>query len=93
MRPLAVIGCIFGLIAWWQSRESVFLVGAGLMLANWPWTLLGIMPTNNALMAIAPADATSEVRELIVKWGTVHGVRSAGGTFATISFLFGCLSN
>ncbi len=56
--PLAVVGCIFGLIAWWQARELGFLVGAVLMIANWPWTLLGIMPTNNALMEIDPADTT-----------------------------------
>src|SRR5258708_33001926 len=44
--PLAVAGCIFGLIAWWHARELGFLVGAALMMANWPWTLLGMMATN-----------------------------------------------
>ncbi len=53
--PLAVVGCLCGLIAWWQTRELGFLVGAVLMILNWPWTLLVIMPTNNALTAINPA--------------------------------------
>jgi hypothetical protein len=91
--PLALVGCIFGLIAWWQTRELGFLVGAVLLIANWPWTLLGIMPTNNALMAIDPADTTPQTRALIVKWGTLHAVRSVLGSLATIAFLLGCVSN
>ncbi len=89
--PLAVVGCIFGLIAWWQTRELGFLVGAALMIANWPWTLLVIMPTNNALMAIDPADTTPQSRALIVKWGTLHAVRSVLGSLAMIAFLVGCI--
>ena len=91
--PLAVVGCIFGLIAWWQARELGFLVGAVLLIANWPWTLLGIMPTNSALMAIDPLDTTPQTRALIVKWGTLHAVRSVLGSLATIAFLLGCVSN
>ena len=87
--PLAVVGCIFGLIAWWQARELGFLVGAVLLIANWPWTLLGIMPTNNALMATDPADTTPQTRALIVKWGTLQAVRSALGSLATTAFLLG----
>jgi Domain of unknown function (DUF1772) len=90
--PLAVVGCIFGLSAWWQAGETGFLIGAILMIANWPWTLLGIMPTNNALMAIDPADPVPQTRALIVKWGALHAVRSALGSLATIAFLFGCIS-
>ena len=91
--PLAVIGCIFGLIAWWQGRELGFLVGAVLMIANWPWTLLGIMPTNKALMAIDLADASPQTRALVLKWGTLHAVRSALGLFATIAFLLAGVSS
>ncbi len=90
--PLALVGCIFGMIAWWYAREASFLVGAILMIANWPWTLLGILPTNNALMATAPMNATPQTRSLIVKWGILHGVRSGLGLLATIAFLAGCIS-
>ena len=90
--PLAVIGCLCGLIAWWQTRELGFLAGAILIIANWPWTLIGIMPTNNALMATDPAKTSPQTRALIVKWGSLHAVRTTLGTLATMAFLWGCLS-
>ena len=90
--PLAVVGCIFGLTAWWQAGEIGFLFGAILMIANWPWTLLGILPTNNTLMAIDAANPVPQVRALIVKWGALHAVRSALGSLATIAFLVALIS-
>ena len=56
---LALVGFVLGAVAWWQTGELAFMAGALLMLANWPWTLLAIMPTNNILMAtdLAAADA------------------------------------
>lgn len=85
--PLAIIGCLFGLLAWWQAKELGFLIGAILMIANWPWTLLAIMPTNNALMATDPAAATARTRDLIVKWGWLHAARTGLGAAATLAFL------
>ena len=41
---LAIIGFLLGAAAWWLSGTLAFLLGAVLMLANWPWTLFGIMP-------------------------------------------------
>jgi hypothetical protein len=90
--PLALIGGVLGLIAWWQTGFLVFLIGALLIVANWPWTLLAIMPTNNALMATDVSNANAQTRELIVKWGGFHAVRSALGALATIAFLLGCVS-
>ena len=90
--PLALAGCLLGLIAWWQTGFLAFLIGAVLIVANWPWTLLGIMPTNNILMATDVANTNAQTRELIVKWGGLHAVRSALGAAATIAFLIGCVS-
>ena len=52
--PLAVLGFLLGLLAWWQSGDWRSLLGALLLIANWPYTLIAIMPTNNKLMAISP---------------------------------------
>jgi hypothetical protein len=91
--PLALVGCLLGLIAWWQTTQIGFLVGAVAMLAPWPWTLIGIKPTNDALLATATEQAGPQTRALIVKWGALHGVRTALGVLATVAFLLACLAH
>ena len=49
--PLALVGLCSGLIAWWQASHAGFLIGAIAMIAPWPWTLFGIKPVNDALLA------------------------------------------
>jgi Domain of unknown function (DUF1772) len=85
--PLAVIGFLFGALAAWQTGNWWWLVGAVVLLANWPFTIFGIMPTNNKLMVIDPSAATPEVRQLVETWGYLHAGRSALGAVATLIFL------
>src|SRR6202040_4354202 len=42
--PLALLGGLLGLIAWWETSHSGFLIGAIAILAPWPRTLIGIKP-------------------------------------------------
>lgn len=86
--PLAVIGFVLGVTAWWLSGQWLWLLGAILLVANWPFTLLGIMPTNNRLMAMQSASAEPDMRALIVRWGGLHAGRSALGALATLVFLW-----
>jgi len=86
--PLAIVGFGLALISWWLSGNWRWIVGALLMIANWPYTLLGIMPTNHRLEAIPPDKAGPEVRALIRKWGGLHAVRSGFGALATLAFLW-----
>jgi uncharacterized membrane protein len=90
--PLALIGFLLGLLAWWQTANWMWLLGALVLVANWPYTLLGIMPTNKALMAIDPASAGPESRRLIEKWASLHAVRTGLGFAATLIFLWASLS-
>jgi Domain of unknown function (DUF1772) len=84
--PLAAVGFVLGVIAWWQTRDWLWLAGAVVLVMNWPYTLLGIMPTNNVLMALDPADAGPQSRRLIEKWATLHAVRTTLGAAATVLF-------
>jgi hypothetical protein len=84
---LAVIGFACGVAAWFGTGDLKWLVGAVVLVANWPYTLLGIMPTNNALKAIKPEAAGAVARGLIVKWGGLHAVRTILGAVATAIFL------
>jgi len=84
----AVISGVLGLIAAWATWDWRWIVGAVLILANWPYTLLGIMPTNHALKAIADEDAGPQSRALIEKWGGLHAVRTALGIAATLAYLW-----
>jgi hypothetical protein len=85
---LAVISGVLGLVAAWQTGDWRWCVGAVLMLANWPYTLLGIMPTNNKLNAIAAGSAGPQSRALIVDWGRLHAGRTALGIAAALAYLW-----
>jgi hypothetical protein len=89
---LALIGCMLGLIAWWQTPHTGFLVGAAAMVAPWPWTLLAIKPTNDALLATGLDQAGPRTRALIEKWGMLHAVRTTFGALATLAYLWACMA-
>jgi len=90
--PLALIGFVLGLIAWWQTSQAGFLVGALAIVAPWPWTLVAIKPVNDALLAGDVEKADAQSRALVVKWGGLHAIRTALGAIATIGFFWACLS-
>jgi hypothetical protein len=85
---LAMISGILGLVVAWQTGDWRWIVGALLILANWPFTLLGIAPTNNMLNAIAGSDAGPTSRALLEKWGRLHAVRTVLGIAATLAYLW-----
>jgi hypothetical protein len=90
--PLALIGFVLGILAWWQVAHAGFLIGAILIIAPWPWTLIVIRPTNDALLATEPDKAGPQSRALIVKWGSIHAVRTLLGGLATAAFFWACVS-
>ena len=86
---LAVAGGICGVAAWVLSGDWRWIAGGAVLLANWPFTLLAIMPTNRRLKAIQPDQAGPESRTLLLAWGKLHAVRSVLGLVSTLLFAWG----
>jgi hypothetical protein len=89
---LAAAAFVIGLAAWWQTGANPYLVGAVLALLPWPWTLIVIMPTNKALLALDPLGAGPESRRLLEKWDRLHLMRMALGVAATASYFWGTVT-
>lgn len=81
-----------------MKEEKNCLYSAALLLSITPYTLIAMMPTNNALNGIpaklknsdqsveAKESILSDARDLLNKWGKLHAVRSIIG-IAAVSFL------
>jgi len=85
---LAIVGGLFGLLACLSALDWRWLLGAIVLLANWPYTIFMIMPTNRRLMDTPPEAATTETRRMLERWGALHAGRSALGLLATLIFLW-----
>jgi hypothetical protein len=85
---LAAASAVLGLFAAWLTWDWRWLVGAAFMFANWPYTLMGIMPTNYKLKAISDTDAGPTSRALLLSWGRLHGVRTVLGIVGTLAYLW-----
>jgi hypothetical protein len=89
---LAVVGGAFGALAWWTTGHWAWLAGAVILVANWPYTLLAIMPLNLRLMATDPAAVDDATRRGIQRWAGLHAIRSVLGATATVLFVFAAAS-
>ena len=85
---LAVAGGLFGFVAYFNALDWRWLFGAVVLLANWPYTIFVIMPTNRRLMNTPAEAATAETRRMLARWGALHAGRSALGLVATLIFLW-----
>lgn len=85
---LAVISAVLGIVTAWLTSDWRWLVGSALILANWPYTIFVMMPTNHKLKAIAEDDAGPASRTMIETWGRLHAVRTSLGIAATLAYLW-----
>ena len=85
---LAVVGGLLGIGAWAATSDWRRLLGAVLLVANWPYTYLAVMPTNARLMATPEAEANAGTRRLVERWGRLHAGRSALGAASTLVFFW-----
>ncbi|KOF15722.1 hypothetical protein AC244_22275 [Ensifer adhaerens] len=84
---LAIISGLLGAAAWWQSDNPLWGLGAAIIILNWPYTMLLIMPVNQRLETTRLDEVNEETRELLLHWGRLHAGRSALGAIAAVVFL------
>jgi len=85
---LVIVGGVLGLVAYFSSLDWRWLLGAAVLLANWPYTIFVIMPTNRRLMSTPAEAVTAETRCMPERWGALHAGRSVLGLVATLVFLW-----
>ena len=85
---LAIVGGVLAVVAYVTLSDWRWLLAAVLILANWPYTLLCIKPTNDTLKGIQAAAASAEARRLVERWGSLHAGRSALGAAATLACIW-----
>ncbi len=84
---LAVIGFVCGIVVWLLSGGILWLLAAAFIGAVIPFTFLVIMPTNKKLLAPGRDLNSAQTRELLVKWGHLHAVRSVFSFVALVIYL------
>lgn len=85
---LAITGGLLGLWAWYLTKYWRWVLGAIVLIGNWPFTLVAIMPVNNRLSVMSVETPGDEMRGLMDRWGKLHAVRSALGVIATAIFVW-----
>jgi hypothetical protein len=83
---LAVLGTAAGLRAWGHGRGGLWLLGALLLFAVVPFTLIVIMPVNKRLLAPERGPDAPDTEPLLRRWGSLHAVRTllSGAAFAVL---------
>lgn len=84
---LAVLSFISGVAIWLLSGGIMWLLAAALIGAVIPFTFIVIMPTNHKLLAPDRDLNSVETRELLVKWGNLHAVRSILSLIALVIYV------
>jgi hypothetical protein len=85
--PLALLGFLAGTVVWLMGAGPGWLVAAVLIGAVVPFTFVGIMPTNHALLAPSRDLASPETRLLLERWARLHAVRTVLGLAATVTYV------
>lgn len=84
---LAVLSFVSGLAIWLLSGGIMWLFAAAFIGAVIPFTFIVIMPTNHKLLAPDRDLNSAETRELLVKWGNLHAVRSILSFIALVIYV------
>jgi uncharacterized membrane protein len=85
---LAISGFVAAVASWALTSNYAWLLSGILIVAVIPFTLIVILPTNKKLLDPA-LDRNSEMaRQLLIRWGRLHVVRTVLSLAAFMVFLW-----
>jgi hypothetical protein len=90
--PLAIVSLLAGAAVWLCGGGIGWLVAAIFIGAVVPFTVIVIMPTNHKLLAPDRDLSSDQTRELLVRWGNLHAVRTILSLASTLTYLWMKLS-
>lgn len=84
---LAIAGFAAGVAAWVAGSGALWGLGALLLGAVVPWTLVVIKPVNERLLAADLDPRAPEMPDLLARWGRLHWLRTISSLAAFLCFL------
>lgn len=85
--PLAAFGFLSGITVSLIGGNNLWAVGGTLLGIAIPLTLIVIMPTNKQLLDPGLDEASDLAKQLLVRWGRLHALRTILGVLAFLTFL------
>jgi hypothetical protein len=86
--PLALVSLLSGVGVWLLGGNVAWLAAALLVGAVVPITFGIIMPTNHELLTPGRDLSSVETRELLVRWGRLHAVRTLLSLASTVIYIW-----
>lgn len=79
---------LFNVVVWLQGGGLGWLVAALLVGSVVPFTLVIVMPTNHKLLAPDRDLSSTETRQLLIRWGHLHAIRTVLSLVGTLIYLW-----
>lgn len=87
MGLLLVCGLSSAIAAWLARAGIGWLIGAGLLLMLFPYTIILVLPINKKLLDTSAAKSSDVTVQLLARWGRLHMVRSLLGLTSFLLFV------
>jgi hypothetical protein len=84
---LAALGFVCSIAAWLAEHHWGWLLGGILLVAVIPFTLLAVRPINTQLLDPSLDRGSEHARQLLLRWGRLHAVRSLLSMFSLVVLL------
>jgi uncharacterized membrane protein len=85
---LAIVGFLAAMVSFAFASSSVWLLGGICIVAVIPFTLIVILPTNKKLLDPSLNRNSEAARQLLVRWGRLHAVRTVLSLAAFVVFVW-----